>query len=120
MFCGLVSRMRMILVPPDEASVCAVADCGGCCMTLWVPFLLDFLHRQLIHTHMHRMISSRRIPPPTPPPISAATEREKEVVIEVGYVEVEIEAGYVEVEIEVGSMERSSFYNITVILNCFI
>ena len=71
----------MTLAPPDGASVCAGAGCGGCCMTLWVPFLVDFLHRQHIHTHMHRMIRSRRIPPPTPPPIAAATD-------EVGSVEV--------------------------------
>ena len=79
MFCGLVSWMIMILAPPDGASVCAGAGCGGCCVSLWVPFLFDFLHRQHVHTHMHRMTSSKIIPPATPPPIAAATENETEV-----------------------------------------
>ena len=48
-------------------------------MALSVPFLFDFLHRQHVHTHMHRMTSSKIVPPATPPPIAAATESETEV-----------------------------------------
>ena len=65
-----------MLVPPcTSAPVFSGGGCGGYCIELAVPFF-DFLHRQHMHTHMHRSISSRRIPPPTPPPIAAATESE--------------------------------------------